>query len=89
MPYDDKRSGTVAAMNPARGMVAISTEDDGYTIIELLEDWDLEPGDAITWRNGYGLGSEVYVNVSKGTRAEVYVQNHSVSQANLRQQLLF
>ncbi|AMY72146.1 hypothetical protein AKL17_2p0024 (plasmid) [Frigidibacter mobilis] len=42
----------------------------------------------LTWRNGYGLGSETYVNVSRGTRAEVYVQNHSVSRASLRQQLL-
>lgn len=89
MPSSGKRSGTVAAMNPQRGMVALATEDDGYTIIELLEEWELEPGDAITWQNGYGLGSEVYVNVSKGTRAEVYVQNHGVSQAILRQQLLF
>lgn len=89
MPSSGKRSGTVAAMNPRRGMVALATEDDGYTIIELLEEWELEPGDAITWQNGYGLGSEVYVNVSKGTRAEVYVQNHGVSQAILRQQLLF
>lgn len=88
MPYDDKRTGTVAAMNPARGMVAIATEDDGYTIIELLDGWELEAGDVLSWRNGYGLGSETYVNVSKGTRAEVYVQNHSVSRASLRQQLL-
>ncbi len=60
-----RRNGTVAAMNPSRGMVAIGTEDDGYT------------------------RSEIYKNVTKGTREEVYVQNHGVSKANLRQQLLF
>jgi len=80
--------GTVAAFNQARGMVAIATEDDGYTIIELLSNWDIELGDAIVWADRYGLGSEVYENLTKQTREQVYVQNHSVSKANLRQQLL-
>ncbi len=84
-----KRSGNVAAINPERGMVAIKTHDDGFTIIELIEDWELGIGDELMWNNGYGLGSETYVNVSNGSQAEVYVQNHSVSQAMLRQQLLF
>lgn len=83
-----RRTGVVAAMNPQRGMVAIATEDDGFTIIELLSHFDLDVGDSIAWANGYGLGSEVYENVSKGVREEVYVQNHAVSRANLRQQLL-
>jgi len=83
-----RRSGTVADINPARGMVAIATEDDGFTIVELLSDWEIEVGDSIAWGNGYGLGSEVYENLTKGTREKVYVQNHSVNQASLRQQLL-
>jgi hypothetical protein len=84
-----RRNGIVAAMNPSRGMVAIATEDDGYTIIELLAEFELEVGDEMTWENGHGLGSEIYKNVTKETSEEVYVQNHSVSKANLRQQLLF
>lgn len=83
-----QRSGTVAVINPKRGMVAIATEDDGYTIIELLSDFELEIGDSIFWSNGYGLGHEIYKNISKGRSAEVYVQNHGVSKKNLRAQLL-
>lgn len=83
-----RRQGSVAAVNKTRGMVAISTEDDGFTIIELLSNFELEVGDQMTWANGYGLGSEIYQNLSKGTSEEVYVQNHSVSKAILRQQLL-
>jgi hypothetical protein len=83
-----QRSGVVAHINPRRGMVAIATDDDGYTIIELVSDFDLEVGDQMTWANGYGIGSEIYRNLTKGTQEEVYVQNHAVSQANLRQQLL-
>jgi hypothetical protein len=83
-----RRTGIVAAMNPRRGMVAITTEDDGYTIIELLSAFELEIGDEMVWENGHGLGSEIYSNATKGTREEVYVQNHAVSKANLNQQLL-
>ena len=82
-----QRTGTVAAINPKRGMVAIATEDDGYTIVELLSSWDLEVGDTLSWRNGHGLGSEIYENISKGTKAEVYVQNHSVTKSILDSQL--
>ena len=82
-----QRTGTVAAINPKRGMVAIATEDDGYTIIELLSSWDIEVGDTLLWRNGHGLGSEIYENVSKKTEAEVYVQNHSVAKNILDSQL--
>lgn len=83
-----RRTGSVAAMNPNRGMVAIATEDDGFTIIELLSDFELSIGDKMTWENGYSLGSEIYHNVTNGTREEVYVQNHGVSSAYLRRQLL-
>lgn len=82
------RSGTVAAMNPTRGMAAIATEDDGYTIIELLSEFELAAGDQMSWANDYGLGSERYTNVTCGVTEEVYVQNHAVNQAHLRQQLL-
>lgn len=50
-----RRHGKVAALNPRRGMVAIKTDDGGYTIIELLSDFQLEIGDEMTWANGYGL----------------------------------
>ena len=83
-----RRQGKVAAMNPRRGMVAIETDDSGYTIIELLSHFELEVGDEMTWANGYGLGSEIYENVTQGTSEEVYVQNHDVGEANLRKQLL-
>lgn len=84
-----RRNGKVVAMNPSRGMVAIETDDDGYTIIELLSDFELEIGDEMTWENGYGLGSQIYENITKSSRERVYVQNHAVTNANLRRQLLF
>lgn len=83
-----QRNGVVTAINPNRGMVAIATEDDGFTIIELLSEFELEIGDSISWSNGYGLGHEVYKNLTKNCAEEVFVQNHAVNKASLRAQLL-
>lgn len=80
--------GKVAAINPRRGMVAIITEDSGFTIIELMSEWSLELGDEITWADRYGLGHAVYRNVTQQTEEEVFVQNHDVSRSNLQAQLL-
>jgi len=82
-----RRNGTIAVIVPPHGLVAIATEDDGYTIIELLPEWDLEIGDAISWANGDALGDEVYENLTKGTQATVYVQTHGISKTGLRQYL--
>ena len=39
-----RRNGTVAARNPTCGMVAIKADDGGYTIIELLTDFEQTAG---------------------------------------------
>lgn len=80
--------GTVKIVNPRRGMVAIQTEDGGYTIIELLGHFEVRPGDQMAWENEYGLGSEVYANLTTGESQRVYVQNHDVPETLLRRQLL-
>lgn len=83
-----RRTGKVAVINPSRCMVAILAEDGGFTIIELTTEWELDLGDELSWANGYGLGHEVYENLTQQTSEEVFVQNHDVSRANLRGQLL-
>lgn len=75
-------------INPQRGMAAVLTEDDGYTIIEMIGGLEVELGDELSWANDYGLGSEMYRNLTQDERDEVYVQNHSVSDNNVRQQLM-
>lgn len=82
-----RRTGQVAEINATRGMVAIATGDDGFTIIELVSGFDWEVGDSMAWSNGYGLGFEIYENLTKGTMEEVFVQNHAVNHSNLRDQL--
>ena len=80
--------GRVYAINPQRGMVAIETENYGFTIIELLSDEDIELGDEMNWANDTGMGSETYHNRTKNQKMDVFVQNHWVSKNQLRQQLL-
>ena len=79
----------VVAMNPRRGMVGITLDDGGHTVIELLTDWPLDIGDVLEWAHDYGLGLETYRNLSKGTQCEVFVQNHDVSTSLLPQQMLY
>lgn len=78
--------GQVRVINPARGMVALQTPE-GFTIIELTGD-DVELGDVVAWEDATAMGGETYYNVTQGRPIEVYVQNHHVPGARLRQQLM-
>lgn len=83
-----RRTGTVAAIAPEQGVVAIATSDRDFTLIELTSDWTLDVGDAIAWEQGDALGFEVYENLSKGTREEVFVQEHDVPEPAMRSRLM-
>jgi hypothetical protein len=79
--------GSVVAVNPTRGMVALET-DDGYSIIEMLGDDPPELGDRIRWQGTTPLGGETVENLTQRCTYDVFFQNHHVSRALLRQQLL-
>lgn len=81
-----RRTGTIKIIDPDQAAAAILTQDHGYTIIELDPDWHIEIGDAIAWDNVEGLGFETYDNITRGTKGEVFVQNHEVNEQTLRLQ---
>ena len=81
-------TGSVAAVNPKRGMVAVLTDEGAYSIIEMLGDDPPDIGDRIRWRDSTPLGSETVRNLTRGQTYEVYFQNHHVLKGQLRQQLL-
>jgi hypothetical protein len=81
-----RRSGTIAAIDNEQGAAAIATPDRGYTIIELEPGWEVSLGDRIEWDNDDGLGFETYINVTRGTTGEVFVENHDVNEHALRLQ---
>ena len=80
--------GEVVHINQQRGIVAIRTETDEFSIIELLGD-EVEVGDQLQRSGDHPLGSENIKNLTQGTRMDVYFQNHGVPQSQLRQQLLY
>jgi len=80
-------TGTVVAINPVRGMVAVDTEE-GYSIMEMLGDDPPEIGDQIRWEGDTPLGGEVVENLTQGIRYHAFFQNHHVIKAQLRDQLL-
>ena len=80
--------GRVVDINQQRGMVAVLTEDEGYSIIELLAD-GVEVGDELQWADPHPLGHETITNLTQDERIEVFLQNHWVSEDQLRQQLLY
>jgi hypothetical protein len=79
--------GIVRHLNQQRGMVAIETEGNGFTIVELMGD-EFEIGDLVQWDNAMGLGSQTYRNLTQRKSVRLIAQNHAVSQSNLREQLL-
>jgi len=81
-----RRMGKIALIDPEQGAAAIETADRGYTVIELDPDWEVQIGDRIEWDNGDGLGFETYENLTRGTRGEIFVQNHDIDEATLKRQ---
>lgn len=81
-----RRSGTVAIIDQDQGAAAIATADRGYTIIELDPEWTIAVGDTIAWDSGDDLGFQSYENVGNGTRGDIFVQNHDVSEKALKLQ---
>jgi hypothetical protein len=81
--------GTVVHIHHQRGMIAVQTEDGDYSVLELLGADDLEIGDEVEWPDDTALGGEPLTNHTRSSTFEVYFQNHHVSAAQLRQQLLY
>jgi hypothetical protein len=81
------RRGMVRKCNLVRGMVAIETSDDRYTIVELLCGNEIDFGDQIEWRTGHDLGGAEYFNRTRGETLDVYVHNHGVNEPGLDLQL--
>lgn len=79
-------TGTVAAVNPVRGMVAVET-DQGYSIFEMLGDDPPPIGDRVRWDGATPLGREVVENLTQRRSYDVFFENHHVSKGNVRGQL--
>lgn len=84
-----KTTGTIYDINSQRGMVAVLTETNGFSIFEMLWDDNFKKGDEVSWKGDNPLGDCKIKNHTEDEEAEVYFQNHGVTQSNLRRQLLY
>ncbi|MCX5805895.1 MAG: hypothetical protein NT010_07495 [Proteobacteria bacterium] len=80
--------GTIIAINERRGMVGVQTENDDFSVFELLGGDSIEVGDEVSWKDDTSLGSTTLTNITDGSCFEVFFQNHWVPKNQLRQQLM-
>ncbi len=69
-------------------MLAIETEVHGFTIVELLNEADVRPGDEISWESDLATGAQSFNNDSTKRQLSVLVHGHLVSRHAVRQKLL-
>lgn len=79
--------GSIYRINHNRQMIAVKTDEGGFSVFENINEAEFELGDSVSWRNDTGLGSESLKNLTKNRTVEVYFQNHHVTQENLPAQL--
>ncbi len=79
--------GRVYAMSRDRTKVAIETEQDGFTVVELVGIADMAVGDQIVWDSDWRMGPHTYRNLDTGRSLAVNVLNHFVSRSAVFQYL--
>lgn len=73
--------GTVSRIS-RRGLVAIKTEDEDFSIVEVDTDaFDID--DEVFWKDATALGSGHVTNRTQREKVEVFFQNHNVSLEDL------
>jgi hypothetical protein len=78
--------GYVHTINRRRGLVAIATNEHGYTIIEMVAGDSINIGDQMEWEDN-SLGRATYTNLTKAMQISVNVHGHGIPEARVRQKL--
>ena len=76
--------GAIKLINERRGMIAVRTDHDEYSVLELLGGYSPEIGDVISG-NLENLGGESVKNITQGEAWDVFIQDiHGLKQTALR-----
>jgi hypothetical protein len=81
-------TGIIYDINPQRGMVAVQTENEDFSIFEIVSQDAIEIGQKVSWKETHPAASTIITNHTTGVRFRVLFQNHQVSKLKLDQQLL-
>ena len=82
-------TGIVAKINHRSGMVAVQTETNDYSILEIIGGDPIKEGDEVSWENDTGLGHGILSNLSQNLKYEVYFQDHWVGHNQVLSQLIY
>lgn len=66
--------GTIELIGPKRIMIGVRTENDDYSVLELLGGFDPEVGDILEG-NLNSLGSERIINLTQRESCDVFIQD--------------
>ena len=66
--------GVIELINERQGMIAVRTEHDEYSVLELLGGYSPEIGDVISG-NLENLGGESVKNITQGEAWDVFIQD--------------
>lgn len=79
--------GVISDINLQKGIVAVLTESEGYSIFEIISDDNLEIGDELNWSENLPMGTCAINNITKNEIINVYFQNHWYSNENIKKQM--
>jgi len=81
--------GKIFEINQKRGMVAVLTESENFSIFEILTYDNFEIDDEVSWTENHPLGDCKIKNLTKNEMFIAYFQNHWITKDNLRKQMLY
>lgn len=70
--------GIVVAVNARRGMIIVKTQENTYSVLELIVGYDIEPGDILKGDLEDLAGQTIY-NVTQDEEMDVYIQDIQAS----------
>jgi hypothetical protein len=79
--------GTVRAINPRNGFIAIETENGDFSLFEASNPDDFGMDDAVAWVGSTPLGGETIVNWTRNKRVRGYFQDHQIAPVDIRTRL--
>jgi hypothetical protein len=80
--------GEISEINLQKGIVAVLTETEGYSLFEIFTDDDIDVGDELFWSENLPMGDCFVRNLTKNTMMQVYFQNHWFNYENIKKQML-
>ena len=87
MTGDDIVRGRVEMINPTKGFIAVKTENNEFSVVEVIDSYCPELG-AIVSGKLEELGGEILKCLDDGMIFDVYIQDIHSSHSNAKQMLM-